>query len=168
MAISPWRLNLRPASYNGVEFHIEVESRNGGRRKALHEFPKKSIPYLEDMGRKARRFNVAAYLIGPDYESNRDALIAQLEGESNGQLIHPTYQDVDLVGVETYNVTERREQGGYCVFEITFTEAGQDVSGQIAADTQGAVSGAVDGAVPNASSFNGNDFSGSKDITALA
>src|SRR3954464_13134832 len=30
-----------------------------------------------------------------------------------------------MVVVETYSVTERRDAGGYCDFEITFFEAGQ-------------------------------------------
>jgi prophage DNA circulation protein len=167
MAISAWRLNLKPASYNGVGFYVDLNTRSGGRRKALHEFPKGDTPYLEDMGRKAKRFTVACYLIGSDYEDQRDALIEQLEDEGNGQLVHPTYTDVDTVGVESYSVTERREQGGYATVEIVFIEAGQDVTSITVTDTPSAVTSTVNSAVPSTSSLTGNDFSGSSDIKAL-
>jgi prophage DNA circulation protein len=165
MAIPPWRLSLKPASYNGVVFHVETGTRSGGRRKVIHEFPKRDTPYLEDMGRRARRFPVTAYVIGPNYEDLRDALIAQLEAEANGQLVHPTYVDADLVGVDVYSVTERRERGGYAEFEISFIEAGQDISAVVGTpNTPSAVNRAVDGAVPTASANSGSDFSGSNDI----
>lgn len=173
MAIPPWKLNLKPATYNGIEFKVEVDARSSGRRKALHEFPKRNKPYLEDMGRRARRFTIQAYVIGPFYEDQRDALIEQLEADSDGQLVHPTYIDVDAVGVDGYSVIERRERGGYAEFEITFIEAGADVSTQYSTDTQGAVTGAADAAagvqgsgLPTVADV-ANTFMGSSDITGL-
>lgn len=165
MAIPPWRLRLQPASYNGVTFHVDVGTRTSGRRKHLHEFPKKNVGYLEDMGRKARRWTVQAYVIGPNFEDYRDALIEELEADGNGTLVHPTDGE-DTVGVETYSVTERRERGGWAEFEMTFTEAGEDVSGLGEIDTQSAVSESVDNAVPTASSTEGS-FASSSDINAL-
>lgn len=124
MTVSPWRLRLRLASFNGVEFHVDVDAKSGGRRNALHEFPKRDIPYAEDMGRRARRFSIAAYVIGPDYVFEADDLVAELEREGPGLLIHPTMGE-DLVNVDTYSRTERRERGGIAEFEITFMEAGE-------------------------------------------
>src|SRR6059058_5762319 len=110
MAVPPWRLRLQPASYNGVTFHVETGMRAGGRRIALHEFPKRDTPYAEDMGRKAKRFTVSAYVIGPDFEDQRDALIAQFEREGSGRLVLPTSFDEKIVVVENYSVTENRQR----------------------------------------------------------
>jgi prophage DNA circulation protein len=144
MAIN--RPDLQPASYNGVQFHVETDSRSSGRRVAMHEFPKREIPYAEDMGRRARRFTISAYVIGPNFQQQRNALIEQLETEGNGQLVLPTDQTFDsrTVVVENYSVSERRNQGFYAEFEITFCEAGQALGTQTTQDSQAQVSEQAD------------------------
>src|ERR1035437_3363281 len=112
MAVPQWKLNLQPASYNGVEFKVDVNTRASGRRIANHEYPKRDIPYAEDMGRKSRRFTVTGYVIGPTYTDQRDALIDQLDLDGNGQLILPTglaRSGENAVTVDQYSVSERRE-----------------------------------------------------------
>ena len=61
---APWRRKLVPASYAGVEFHVEHQALNSGRRVVLHEYPKRNIPYAEDMGRHAKRYNITGYILG--------------------------------------------------------------------------------------------------------
>ena len=39
-----WRQNLVPASFRGVEFHVEMGGVASGRRVARHEFPKRPFP----------------------------------------------------------------------------------------------------------------------------
>ena len=56
---SAWRGSLLPASFNGARFHTETNSRESGRRIVEHQFPKKELPYAEDMGRQAREFNAS-------------------------------------------------------------------------------------------------------------
>lgn len=160
---SAWAQNLQPASYNAVQFHVDVNTRGSGRRNAIHEFPKRDLPYAEDMGRRARKFTVNAYIIGPNYVPQRDALIAQLELESPGSLILPTglQQTQGQVNCDTYSVTERRERGGICEFSIQFVEAGQDISGISAPNTQATVGNAADSAAPTSAS---SGFAGSTDM----
>ena len=43
-----------------------------------------------------------------------------------------------MVVVDTYTVTERREKGGWCEFEIVFVEAGQMTFSSPVIDTQSA------------------------------
>lgn len=150
-----WRTKLQPASFNGVQFHVDIGSRGGGRRIALHEFPKKDIPYAEDMGRRAKRFSITAYFIGSNFEDQRDALIVELEKETNGILVLPTSSEQQTVVVDSYNVIERRERGGFCEFEIAFIEAGKDISTQFTADTQGQVTNAVNNGVGGTTSVAG-------------
>jgi prophage DNA circulation protein len=129
-----WRRNLRPSSFRGVEFFVDAAGRAGGRRQALFEFPKKDTPYAEDMGRRARRFPVTAYLIGDDYQAQRDALIAALEQEGAGLLVHYTF-GTHRVSVDTYSVSERRERGRMCEMEMQFVEAGRKPGLSVADDT---------------------------------
>jgi prophage DNA circulation protein len=188
MAIPPWKLRLQPATFKGIGFHVDADIRSGGRRIALHEFPKRDFPYAEDMGRRARRFVIAGYLIGPDYQAQRDALVTALEDDGPGVLVHPTYQDQGPVVADTYTVTERRERGGWAEFEAVFIEAGRAVDQQFDTDMQGTVNRKVDTAVgptvqstadtfinpptilssTNLSAFDvANTFMNSSDITAL-
>lgn len=146
---SPWRERLGPASFNGVEFHCELQVRASGRRIARHEFPKRDLPYSEDMGRSARTFTIGAYVIGPNYVKQRDALIHELEREGPGYLILPTQMEFGSprVVVGPYAVTERRERGGYAEFEISFIEAGKDITTAVIGDTQSQVSAAAIAAI---------------------
>lgn len=139
---APWRQKLYPATFRGVEFHVETRERSSGRRDYVHEFPKRDIPYSEDLGRRAKRFSVNGYIIGPDYTTGRDALISALEQEGPGTLILPTCS-AEQVEVDHYNVIERRTQGGMCEIEMTFTEAGQVISTTFGMDTQSNVNSAA-------------------------
>jgi prophage DNA circulation protein len=141
-----WQTELVPASYNGAPFYVEVQTCAGGFRLAPHEFPKKNIPWVENMGRRVRHWSINGYLIYspirmPDVLGARDNLIAALETPGQGLLILPTgleemYDEPPgAVMVDTYSVIEHRERGGWCEFEMVFIEAGQTVSSQPVADT---------------------------------
>lgn len=145
---NPWRdlLVSTPASFRGVIFHVETGARNSGRRTVTHEYPKRDLPYAEDMGRHARRFNLTGYLIyrpsNPlyQYTTQRMRLFNALEQNDAGALIHPVFAAGGmLVMCERYSMTESRERGGYTTFEMTFVEAGQPGNSQTAVDTNGNV-----------------------------
>lgn len=147
MAFAAWRLQLRPASFRGAGFHVEVGALAGGRRVALHEFPKRDTPYAEDMGRRARRFPCTGYIVDEDYIPERDALIAALEAGGPGTLVHPTLGAFRVV-CDGFSAIERRDKGGYVEFEMTFVEAGSLTASSMSAttDTSGAVNTVADGA----------------------
>lgn len=134
-----WRARLRPASFRGAQFKIEASSRRGGRRVAFHEFPKRDDPYAEDMGRRGRRFQVTGYIVGENYMLARDMLIRACEQEGPGMLIFDRLGEF-LVVCEQYGVSETRERGGICEFDLVFLEAGVPPSyaGAGAATQQGA------------------------------
>lgn len=134
---SAWRKDLQPASFRGVKFHCEAGARESGRRTVTHEFPKKDLPYSEDMGRRAIEFTVRGYIIvypkelqGPglelfskNYIPQRDRLAAALEKEGPGELQLPTSMPLKVV-CQRYRLTEESKLGGYCTFDMTFTEFG--------------------------------------------
>ncbi|GJE45370.1 DNA circularization N-terminal domain-containing protein [Methylobacterium soli] len=145
MAESPWRDRLRPASFRGVEFHIEESARAGGRRSFLHEFPKRDLPYAEDMGRKGEGFTITGYLVGPDFLFARDELIEALHAEGPGLLILPTAGEFD-VQPGPYSAVERRERGGFVEISMNFLEAGAASAFTVTASTQSQVNSAADAA----------------------
>jgi prophage DNA circulation protein len=124
MALPPWKAQLVPAMFRGAEFKVDANSRGSGRRAVVHEFPKRDIPYAEDMGRRARRFPITGYVVGPFYKELRDDLMAALEVEGPGLLILPTLGE-HMVQVEQFTVRETRQAGGYAEFEMAFVEAGE-------------------------------------------
>jgi prophage DNA circulation protein len=130
-----WRSSLRRASFRGAQFHVDTGVRESARRIVNHEFPKRNVPYAEDMGRRAREFTVRGYIIvyprdtgdllqQKNYIPARDSLILALETDGPANLQLP------LLGVlncacTRYRVTEEDKLGGFCTFDMTFTEYGQ-------------------------------------------
>lgn len=119
-----WRRRFVPASFASVQFHVEQQSRSGGRRVVLHEYPKRDLPYAEDMGRHAFRYQINGYLIGPDYDRRKVQLMRALDNSAGGTLMDPYLAQPLKCICERYSVTETRERGGFCVFEMTFVELG--------------------------------------------
>lgn len=135
-----WRDSLLPANFDGFPFHVEAAVRESGRRIALHQFPKKELPYAEDMGHEAISFTVRGYIIvyphddvttAPgslyqrDYRNARDRLQDRLDKGGAGVLQLPTfYKYPTNVVCMRYRLTEEERFGGYCVFDMTFVEKG--------------------------------------------
>jgi prophage DNA circulation protein len=121
-----WRDVWAVAKFRDAEFYVETNARQGGRRVALHQYPKRSVPYAEDMGRTANQFIVQGYCIGPYYLGRKDDLIEKLEMDGPGTLVLPLqYKLIDVeVMVASYSVTESRERGGICMVEMNFIEYG--------------------------------------------
>jgi prophage DNA circulation protein len=133
----PFRDAWVPASFRGAPFFVEATSRDNGRRIITHEFPKKDIPYSEDMGRRAKTFTIRAYCItypitldgdnanlyNVDYRVVRDALLTALEQQGPGTLVLSTLPQ-ENVAVTRYRLSEEDRFGGYCTFDIEFAEFG--------------------------------------------
>ncbi|MEW6612710.1 MAG: DNA circularization N-terminal domain-containing protein [Pseudomonadota bacterium] len=131
-----WRAELRTASFRDVPFHVEGATLAAGRRLARHEYPQRDVPYLEDMGRRAREYKVEAYIVGPDYMAGRDQLLAAIEEAGPGQLVHP-YHGTVRVTVSDCQLTESTQHGGLAKFSITFVEAGEQREPATETDTEG-------------------------------
>lgn len=112
---------MRKASFRGVPFGVIDSECAGGRRNALHEFPGKDVPYVEDLGKKARSYTVSAFVLGLDYMDKRDNLIAALEKKGPGILVHPALGEMYLEAL-SFTVRESRDEGGMAGFTINFSE----------------------------------------------
>jgi hypothetical protein len=115
------------ASFKQAPFYVDQQGRSSGRRTVLHQYPKRDIPYAEDMGREAMRYQMTGYLImAPNwnavgtgtyggygasrhhtndyvqmlsnYDVARDLLEAALCSKSPGKLIDPYNPRLALVG----------------------------------------------------------------------
>jgi prophage DNA circulation protein len=119
-----WQKQLRTASFRKIRFTLTNAESSFGRRTVSHQFPKRDEPYSEDMGRKAREFQIEAFVLGPDYLRQRDRLIKACETPGPGRLIHPYYgkKDVVCTGCE---IRENPNEGGVARFQLSFKEAGK-------------------------------------------
>jgi prophage DNA circulation protein len=132
--VSPWRMRLLPAHFAGRFFHVEAGSQEGGRRIVTHEFPKRDLPYSEDMGRKATEFTVRGYILQYPYDTNvnlyrkdytiaRNELQERLDAGGYGTIQLPMMKPMTVV-CSRYRMTEEEKAGGYVVFDMTFAELG--------------------------------------------
>lgn len=113
---------LVAGSFRGVPFRTVDADMKVGRRNVVNEYPQRDEAYVDDLGRRARRFVVEAYVIGPNYLAERDALIKAFETKGSGELIHPRYglRKVSLDG--EVSVKETPERGGMARISVTFVE----------------------------------------------
>ncbi|WP_439861633.1 DNA circularization protein [Pseudomonas sp. MBLB4136] len=119
-----WRDDYRPGAFRGVPFHLKSSSSSGGRRTVLNEFPLRDEPTTEDLGRRARQFQLSMTVIGPDYMAQRDRLIEALETAGPGTLMHPFRGELLVAVYGDYSCEESTERGGLARISATFVEAG--------------------------------------------
>jgi prophage DNA circulation protein len=136
-----WRGQLQRAYFrdrNTGAFYVDTGVRESARRVVTHEFPKRDVPYAEDMGRRAVEFTVRGYIIvfgnetmfpndplkKKNYIPARDSLIVALETEGPGNLQLPLLGILNVMCTR-YRITEEDRFGGYCVFDMSFVEYGQ-------------------------------------------
>lgn len=158
-----WRDRLREASFRGVRFHVLSGDVQFGRRTVLHEFPLRDKPFVEDMGRRARLVNVEAVILGPDYMTGRDALIAAAEQPGGGKLVHPTHGELQVTLTEPLRISETTAEGGICRIAMTFVEAGEVLYPSASIDTGTQLTTAAD----KASSTLGESFADRFDLDDL-
>ena len=111
-------------SFRGVPFRTVNAELKVGRRNQVNEYPQRDIPYVDDLGRKARRVVVEAYVIGPNYLIERDALIKAFEAAGPGELLHPRYGALQVALDGEVSIKEAPEQGGMARISATFVEHG--------------------------------------------
>jgi len=137
-------------SFKGSEFWLRDDELEAGRRAQVHEYPLRDKPYVEDLGRKARKYQIEAYLIGPDYQVPRDALIASLEESGSGTLVHPYYGRLTVTLAQPARISQSTREGGYARISMQFIEAGEQAFPTATVVTQNAVRQAADQSIDEA------------------
>lgn len=142
---------LREASFKGAKFHVEETGGRFGRRTVLHQYPFRDLPYGEDLGRAARRFDITAFFIDTaEYQAFVDAC----ESEGAGTLIHPFYGKAFVQLDDTADVRFPRAEGGRYSVQVSFVEAGENTE----PDAQEDAGGLLDSAVEDALNLVGQEF----------
>jgi prophage DNA circulation protein len=145
--IAPWRKKVQPASFRGVTFFVKGAQTQVGRRVVKHEYPQRDDVYHEDLGLKADAFTIEAIIIGPDYMSDRDALIDALKARGPGQLVHPYYGTRIVTLSGPARISESPDDGGTARFSLDFEQSGENAEPSAREDTQDAVELAADDAM---------------------
>lgn len=155
-----WRDRLRPASFGGVPFEVELAERAGGRRVGVHQFPQRDTPFVEDLGAEARSIRIEGFILGDDFVARTQQLVDRLGRRSPdaprpGQvLVHPSLGDLRVVCVRHLVQDLAVERGRGSRVSMEFVEAGDDVQPFQASNPVGA----ADEAAASASSSAGDAF----------
>jgi prophage DNA circulation protein len=134
MADSLWRSQLQPGRFRNAPFYCNSAKQPLGRRIVVHSYPLRPKPYPEDMGPKHRTYSLELVVVGDDYMPARDRLIAALEEEGPGTLIHPYRGELRVVVIDG-EVMESKDEGGMARFTVTFMESGEESQAVATADT---------------------------------
>ena len=119
-----WRDNLVDASFRGVGFQVDdTEAPIAGRRVAVHEYPGRDEPFVEDLGRRTKTYTIEAFVVGDEYAAARDRLIEACDMPGAGELVHP-YLGSLQVACTACSLMERTREGRMARFSLSFTEAG--------------------------------------------
>ncbi len=120
---------LRQASFRGVPFYVEKESPDGmGRQVPVHEYVSGETHDTEDLGRKAGRFKITAYLAEAEGLALQSALIAACTAKGPGLLVLPVF-GTRMVRCTDLSASHERQKVGYVGFEITFVDLGGQFAG---------------------------------------
>lgn len=121
-----WRDQMRQPSFKGIPLHVDEDQGELGVRGELHEYAMRDIPYFEELGRAARRYQVNAYHLGDNYPQLRDRLFKAVEEGGKGTLVHPWLGELQVVCTSlAWRHTQR--EGGRVDYIFAFVEAGDNV-----------------------------------------
>jgi len=121
----PRKRRIKKAKYNGVSFYIEDDETSGGRRIVTHEFPYSEIPATEDLGKKAKQWQIQGFVGGALYKQEAEKLQDALEQAGVGTLDHPYIGKNKKVRCTSYRRNETNREWGVVWFSMTLTEAGE-------------------------------------------
>lgn len=136
-----WTDQLQTASFRGIPFGVLSTESTFGRRQAVHEYPFRDKPWIEDLGRATRRITFRAFLVsdskiygGGDVLLQRAQMVGAAEAFGPGTLVHPSLGQL-TVSLATFTCTEKFDEGRYFEISFAFLEAGERVFPTIASST---------------------------------
>lgn len=146
-----WKDDLKPASFRGVPFFVATSESTAGRKNTIHTYPEKNIDSVEDLGRDTRRFTIDAYVIGENYNNQRDALIAACEEPGIGDLVHPYRGLIKASLIRVARIRETTTEGGLARISMEFLESEPPTQPVITINTRQNIFDKVNAAIEAAS-----------------
>lgn len=110
-------------SYKSLPISIAGGSIEGGKKAIVRQFPNKNSQSVETLGLKPRKYSLDVIIndkVNQDYFSYRDSLIATLESDGAGVLIHPLYGRIEDVIAVNYSINERFTEFGGATVSVNF------------------------------------------------
>lgn len=130
---------LQPASFRGVPFLVEFETKTGGKKIVSHEFVNSDERFVEELGELPPSFTVDAIIHGEDAINERLNLERVLREPGLGELVHPVYGTLQVKST-TYSVTSRQTAIGEFRFSINFESSKENVTAAPAVESRFTVS----------------------------
>ncbi|MBF0168800.1 MAG: DNA circularization N-terminal domain-containing protein [Alphaproteobacteria bacterium] len=134
MAKLPEHMTLRLASLAGIKIEVPTRSMSGGRQLHVHEFVQSEEPYIEDLGGKANKFSLDAVLIGADYKTRLDQLLAACAKPGPLEFIDPWGLTI-RVHVESWEQTISQKELGKAVLRLSLVKDGTGAQPSVVTDT---------------------------------
>jgi prophage DNA circulation protein len=125
MLARDWLKTLWPASFKGVPFQVESDAEKGGRRKAVHQYPGRDDPFIEDLGEDKREFSVTAYVASDAADADAAALIEICAGPKAGTLVLPSHGPIEVQCL-TFKRNRKSDKHGYIAIELEFVRDGSN------------------------------------------
>jgi len=108
--------------FRDAAFIVTSEDLEFGRRNVVHEYPSRDEPYVEDLGKKARKYNIQVSVMGAGWQEARDKLLDAIELPGDGTLLHPKYGSM-VVSIIDARMSESSRSHGKATFTLTYVEA---------------------------------------------
>lgn len=112
--------NLSVATFKGVRFACNDTTTTAGRALIKHEFANSDKNNVEDQGLIPRIYQLTAIIFGDNYETERDQLLAAIEGAGAGVLIHPFFGRVENAVALPVTFDQTLKRLGRVEIPITF------------------------------------------------
>jgi len=109
--------------FREAKFLVRSDGLEFGRRTEVHEYPDRDIPYVEDSGKKGRKFSIQVFVVGADYDIARNKLIKAIEQSGPGALQHPHY-GVMQVSILSARASQSTSKAGQASFTLECLEGG--------------------------------------------
>jgi prophage DNA circulation protein len=127
LALNNYFAQLHPAFYNQVPFYTRSNTTTVGRRNAEHIYPFRDTPWMEDIGRGARRYSIIGFMVGDDVIAQRDRMQRELERAGPGVLVHPTYGRLIVNATNQCRFEENMTHGRVIEMHLVFEESGERI-----------------------------------------
>ncbi len=106
--------------YRDIPFYVKEQSKAGGKRGKIWNFPFQNTPYNQEIGYKPPTIAIDGYLIGGDIRDREKQLTEAFDAPNAGILIHPVYGEF-LATVYSYSFKFTSSESGIINFSAEFS-----------------------------------------------
>lgn len=115
------------ASYRGVNFLIQSESEDGGKKTVVHEYPNSNRRFVEELGTLPSTFSMTAFVHGSSAVADSRELIRVLGLSGIGVLVHPIYGRLEVKSTKWSRSTQESSMGEI-KFDLEFARSDVNIS----------------------------------------